>query len=538
MNHERLANELLRRQWAKESLDDYGNYMSSSQHLDFIYPPAKHHRVITRAIDALLTPLDSPEHPKDQHGIPVTRLLLTAPPGSAKSTYCSVQLPTYVLAKYPDKSILCASNVGDLAKAFNRRRRSACMTQEWQNLAETTLDPDASSVDRFYTREGGSIMAAGAGKTIVGVRSWLNICDDPIESWEQAQSETQLSKLWDWYEGEYRNRQHGIPGALEILMHQRWSRNDIAGVILRMIKSREETGWMVINLPLVAEGAPEVPDPVARQPGEVLWPENPAFSQKNLQELQRDPAKWAALYQQKPLDEEGAWVGPEHISYIQPHEWMDLRKNHQYRYLAAGDLALSINKGDWTVLFIGAISPGRDLIICDVIRKQQAPEKSVEDLYRLNDIYHPTGWLLDDDNATKVWSRLVYETARNENRSPPPLDIMPMRGRDKEIRAAAIRGYFRAGRVQIVNDPRWAPDLVREILAFPGEPDDQIDCLGLLGRKMVQMTGIEDQKPKEAKPIQGLIIETEEGPRLSLGLDTLFEEHERGKKKWNHLRIG
>ena len=86
MNRRQLANELIRRRIARESLDDFANYMATSQHLDFMYSPVKHQRVITRAIDQLLSPLDDPNHPKDRWGDPVTRLLLTAPPGSASAT--------------------------------------------------------------------------------------------------------------------------------------------------------------------------------------------------------------------------------------------------------------------------------------------------------------------------------------------------------------------------------------------------------------------------------------------------------------------
>ena len=539
--HIHWSTELIRRQLAKSSLDDYGNYLSHSQNLDFAYAPAKHHRVITHALDRLLLPLDDPNHPVDRWGVPVNRILVTAPPGSAKSTYISVQFATYYLMLNPEHHVLCGSNVIDLAENFNRRRRAVCRTTEWQNLAETTLDPDASGVDRFYTRKGGSSIAAGVQKAIVGVRSNLNILDDPIKSWEESQSETQLQKIWDWYETEYRSRL--VPDGLEVLMHQRWSRNDPAGILLRLIKSGEERGWLVINLPFFAPEAADVaePDPMGRAPGEPLWPQWYSNEEK-IRNAQRDPAKWAALWQQHPLDEEGAWVGREHIQLIQPHEWRDMQKGNRYRYLAAGDLALSVNKGDWTVLGVAAITPDRDLVICDLLRKQQSVEMTVEALYALDRAYTPTGWLFDDDNATKVFERLVYEKARvlqekGQSGKIPPLELMPMRGRDKEIRAAAIRGYFRAKRVFIVNDPRWAPDLIRGILGFPGEPDDEVDMLGLLGRKMVQMGGIEPEKPREPKPIEGLIVDRDGQPHLSLGLDRLFQEREQGMKKWNRLRI-
>lgn len=523
---------------ALESIDDFGNYMSTSQHQDFIHAPARHHRLLTRVMDLLFTPLDAPEHPRDRWGEPITKLLVTAPPGAAKSTYCTVQAPLLYLARHPDRHILCSSNVGDLAESFSRRRRSACLTTEWQNLSGTKLRADAMGIQRFYTEAGGSIMAAGAGKTIVGIRSNLNICDDPIESWEQAQSEPQLSKLWDWYEGEYRNRQHGIEGALEILMHQRWSRNDLAGVLLRMIKSGEERGWMVINLPLVIENDAQLPDPVGRKIGDRLWPENPAFENKKLTELQRDPTKWAALYQQHPLDEEGGWVGDEYIHIISPEEWAARKVREEFRYLAAGDLALTVNKGDWTVLIICAIDYKRDLVVCHMTRWRKSIENTVPEVYKLDTEYHPANWSFDDDNQTKVYTRYHYEYARTNELSPVAIDLMPMRGRDKEIRAAAIKGYFRSHRVTIVNEPAWAPDLIRAVLRFPGEPDDEIDTLGLIGRKVIQASGIEVPKAPKIEPVQGLIVEKDGQNHLSLGLDRLFADHERGQKRWNNLRIG
>ena len=319
-------------------------------------------------------------------------------------------------------------------------------------------------------------------------------------------------------------------------MHQRWSRNDIAGQILRLIESGEEDGWLVINLPLVAtEGEP---DPLGRKPKEVLWPENKTLNKKRLSELQRDPAKWAALYQQHPLDEEGGWVGPEHIHLIEPKDWEVRKQSEKFVYLAAGDLALSINKGDWTVLIIGAVTHKRDLVICHMTRWRKDVGDTAAEIYRLTARYNPASWMMDDDNATKVYARFHYEYAKSNDLSPVAIDLMPMRGQDKEVRAAAFKGYAKANRVFIVNEPEWAPDLIRAILRFPGEPDDEVDTLGLLGRKMVQASGVEPPKPPKNEPLQGLLVEKEGVNYLSLGLDTLFEQNEQGNRKWNNLRIG
>ena len=82
---------------------------------DFQHPPAAHHHLIIAHLEAL------------ERG-EIQRLMILAPPGSAKSTYCSIQFPLWRLARQPDKNILCASNTQDLAEAFNRRRRNIALT--------------------------------------------------------------------------------------------------------------------------------------------------------------------------------------------------------------------------------------------------------------------------------------------------------------------------------------------------------------------------------------------------------------------------
>jgi len=51
-------------------------------------------------------------------------LLLFAPPGSAKSTYVSVLLPSWYLANHPTKSILAATHSVEFAERWGRRVRN------------------------------------------------------------------------------------------------------------------------------------------------------------------------------------------------------------------------------------------------------------------------------------------------------------------------------------------------------------------------------------------------------------------------------
>ena len=55
---------------------------------------------------------------------PGGRAMILMPPGSAKSTYCSVVLPTFLMGRQKDCRIILASYGTDLARKHGRRARA------------------------------------------------------------------------------------------------------------------------------------------------------------------------------------------------------------------------------------------------------------------------------------------------------------------------------------------------------------------------------------------------------------------------------
>jgi hypothetical protein len=115
---------------------------------------------------------------------------------------------------------------------------------------------------------------------------------------------------------------------------------------------------------------------------------------------------------------------------------------------------------------------------------------------------------------------LLERTSRDTNRYIP-FKTMPLRGQDKETRAAAIRGWIKRGKVFFVRAP-WNQWLIRQMLTFPNAVgqgvDDGIDCLSLFGRRLTAM----------AKPV----LVASEGRQLhplaqTATLNEMFEDRER-----------
>ena len=444
--------------------------------------------------------------------------MILLPPGSAKSTVANVQFLTWCLARDPREQILAVSHGESLAESFARRKRLVLQEQRWQALADTTLADDQQSLHRFATAAGGAHVTAGVGSAITGLRASIGVIDDPVSGFEVALSSTQLSKIVDWHDADYRSRL--LPDAIELVITTRWARGDLAGVLLDR-HERGEEDWTIVRLPMLADSDD---DPMGRTIGEPLWPD--WFTVQQVTEAQRDPLRWACLYQQTPFDDAGKWVPPAHLHYIDTLP-------QPIKFYAGVDLALTIGRGDWSVIVVAGMDRHRDLVIADVWRKRVEPNDTAHAMIELCERYDISEVCIDDDNASKVFRHVLIEACRSSGASPPPLNVMPMRGRDKETRAAAIRGLFLSDRVKILRGA-YVHELVQEILRFPPSGsghDDQVDALGLLGRLHAMRGPASAPKSNTAAPFRGQVLEKDGRYYLRDGLDDLFHAHERGRRR-------
>jgi predicted phage terminase large subunit-like protein len=438
---------------ASARLADYARYALQVE-------PAAHHQLICDNIDALLA------NEFDE-------LIINSPPGSAKSTYTSHALASCFLGRHPDRNVICATHTGDLSERWSRKVRNTIATVEHQHVfPASSLSKDSTAVSRWATSLGGEFLAAGVGGSILGFRADLGIIDDPISGFEQAQSITQLQKVHNWYETDFVTRLK--PNAKVVLICQRLSPNDLAGYLIARNALNPTRRQRVLTLRMEATAD----DPLNRQPGERLWPE--WYTQEMVEDARRDEFKWKTLYQQEPPSDTGSWVAPSEVGFR-------ASPSNPTTFYGATDLALSVNSGDYTVHAIVAVDENGDWDIIDASRERVDPNASARKLTRFCAAYPVREWLIDDDNASKVFMQLVATEARSTG-TFVPWKALPLRGQDKETRAAPLRGMFKRGKVFMPPDAPFARWLLTEIANFPnalGEGvDDGIDALSLLGRRL------------------------------------------------------
>ena len=492
--------ELQHRRAARKSIKEYIYYMRQTMLPAFEHDPAAHHLILIQEFEDML------------NGVFV-KGAFSLPPGSAKSFYGSVILPTLILARDPKLQILCVSNTESLAEGFARSRRSILRTPQWERLSNSALAKDAQSLSFQGTTRGGGVYASGAGSSVTGLRcDWL-ICDDLLVGFEQANSLSQLDKLWSWYLAEARSRLK--PYGREVMIATRWAALDPIGRVTALTGEGIED-WRYTRIPMECDSAD---DPLGRKLGERLWPE--WYTPEMVSDAKRDPIVWQTLYQQNPLVSEGGWVDAKHIQII-PKVPANLK------YYIGVDIALSVQKGDYTVLTVLGIDSDKNLYIVYLYREQVSPEVSAQKLVDLTKMYTPLLVYCENDNSSKVWSKLVWEMSKAAG-TPVPLKLIPIKGRDKEVRAAPLRAYFLQNRIFIVQAP-WNTELLREISSFPaGRHDDQIDGVGVAAGELVRMS-----VPKKPSPPKSLILNAER----SLGsLAELFDEDSARNNSRRNRRI-
>lgn len=217
------------------------------------------------------------------------------PPRHGKSELTSKYFPAWHLGVFPEKNIILTSATDDLALDFSAAARDVLL-EHGASTFGVTVRGDSQARHRWQVEAGGMMRAAGVGGSIMGRGANGLIVDDYFKNVEDALSERNREKVYEWYLSTAMTRL--APDAWEVVVATRWHKKDLIGCLLR-----DQPGqWTRVRLPALAGDD----DLIGRQPGEALWP-----SQFNLDWLltRRNGYvasgyewMWEALYQQEPPD--------------------------------------------------------------------------------------------------------------------------------------------------------------------------------------------------------------------------------------------
>jgi len=456
-----------RRASAKVDLNEWSRFCGNE--------PARHHRFINERLEKASRR-------------EIKRLIITLPPGSAKSTYASVQFPPWFLWQRPESTILSCSCNAELATSFGRRCRNLIETQ--QDVLSYGLSAHSKAADLWETSNGGLYMAAGVNTKIAGRRADLGIIDDPIGSKEDADSKLYRDKQWEWFAYDFRPRLK--PDAVVVLIQTRWHEEDLAGRLIAEEGLSTEGGeWTLVRIPLIAE----TDDPIGRSPGDYLWPEY--FNEKLVSDARKNHRVFSCLYQGDPEPDEGNFFKKEWLLEYGPN---DLPK--ELRYYCTSDHAVSERQqADLTCLLpFGVDTHGDIWILPDVCWQQMPTDETVRQMLSLMKRRRPLVWWAEREHISKSIKPFLLQQMKAEQVFVNIEDITPTR--DLTSRAQSINARMSMKTVHFPSFPSWWPQARKEILAFPGgKHDDFVSALALIGLGLDRLVHANIERPKPVSEV-------------------------------------
>jgi predicted phage terminase large subunit-like protein len=511
MNYDAIAMELLRRRRCQESLLWFVLYYDLPgcppapkppvEDVEMLGPEAflpDHHAAMLTAAQQII---------ETHNG----RLMVMAPPGSAKSSYMSVAVPAWCLGRYPGEPIILTSYASGLAERQSGRAQQLCREEDYKLLWDHSPVILKDSV-KNWTMSGvganvSSLFAAGLTAGITGARALGAIVDDPVAGREEADSPTMRQKTLDAYQDDLLTRLK--PGGWLIFIMTRWHELDLAGQILPddykgesgIVRGKDGLDWMVLNIPAKAERAD---DPLGRPIGTYLWPEYmPVRHWKLFEEAEGREARrrWSSLYQQRPTPEGAGTFTREMFKLYTPDE-LPVHLN----YMGAADFAVTKGGGDFTEISIWGMDANGYLWLVAGWSGQVSTDVSIEamiDLARRYDVHV----FLVEGGVIDAAVRPAINRAMRE--SKVFFDLRTVRSMaDKVTKVQSFQARAAAGAVYFPKGNAWAEDCIEQAVALPsGRYDDKIDTCGLIGRAIDQLQNASIPAPPKPRGIKPFSIQ-------------------------------
>jgi len=254
----------------------------------------------------------------------------------------------------------------------------------------------------------------------------------------------------------------------------------------RIVRESDLPGPLSGPLPVLPPQAlPDVPPPgsvrLLRRKGEALHPERygrVALLRHKLAPATQ-PRHWAAMYQQDPRPEEGAFFDPAALVWRGPLSEAEIRSA---RVFLAGDLAISTRKSAARTAFavLAALpGPAFDLAVLEWTAGRWGTWDLVREAERLVRRWRPWAVGLEREKITLTFLPVLQRHFKSVGlRVRFDETLVPIG--DKEARARALQGALERGRVHVVGerDSRAGRAFEAAFAQFPTGPGvDLVDAL-------------------------------------------------------------
>lgn len=453
------------------------------------------------------------EHIQAAYARELLRLIVTIPPGFAKSSLLSVFGPAWLWTTRPEVRMVTASYHYGLSGRDARRSRMLMQTDWYRQRWGRAWDfiRDEASVTRYTNTVGGSRVSTYTGGGTGDRGSVLQI-DDPHNA-KEIHSDAMLQATKDWHAETWSSRlddsvdQRGV----KIVIGQRLSENDLIGHLLAGQDPNDPDPYYHLCLPVeyepkhpfvypekvkLASGREIQGDP-RKEEGELLAPAY--MDARILRDRTRELTAqvYAAQYQQRPAPAEGNLLKralwnyyPPEASFYAPRGRMELNRLPKFRMIISSwDTSIKDRaKSDFVSGGVWGVPRDRsgDRWLLRLYHRRAALNETIEAMLELN------AWVVA--SWPDVAHYVVIETSANG-----PDAIAEIRGKvqgvqewpakgSKEMRAEAAQPFLEGRNLYLpgyANEdgsnydsrtPLEVQEFIEELAVFNlGSHDDHVD---------------------------------------------------------------
>lgn len=392
-------------------------------------------------------------------------LIINVPPGSSKSTICTIMFPAWVWTRKAAARILSGSYSAELSTQHAVKSRDILKSTKFQELFPGLIKfkKDMDGKTAYENTDKGSRHITSPGGTATGKHAHFIIIDDPLNP-EDSFSDVERKKATRWVDKTLSSRKVNKRVSLTILIMQRLAEDDPTGHLL------EKKGKPVRNICLPSEITDL--DNVKPKEMEAFYIDgllDPIrLDRVVLAEAREDlgPIDYAGQHLQSPQAAEGNIFKREYWRYYE-----ELPAGRPIRITQSWDTAQKAKTiNDFNVCTTWAQYPTGHYLIDLWKGKCEYPElKSTAKLK--NSEHHPHAVLVEDKVSGTV---LIQELKKDTTIPVVGIQVET----DKIARAMACTPTLAAGNVYLPLKASWTAALVDHAAAFPGvKNDDEEDSI-------------------------------------------------------------
>lgn len=402
----------------------------------------------------------------------IRTLLLSAPPGSAKSSYGSRSFVQWALGRNPNWRVLTGGyNQTFSDSEFSKPNRDTIMSERYREVFPDVFVSEADRGVEGWKLEGtrGKYYSRGAGAGVAGVRAMLTNLDDPIGKAADARSPVIRESLWRWMTTDILPRR--LPGNRMVIIATRWFSDDIIGRLEKLYFEKPEAVMgpvEILNIP--AQAGPN--DPLGRKEGEWLWEKNsdgtPHYTANHYETLKltMPPNDWSALYMGIPLDSKGEYIAQDdfkrYVSY--PVNKKDQPAQVVKTVVSVDTAQKGQERSDYTAITVWRQGVDRNHYLVYAERVKHKMEDVIALLNRVATNWNANYILLEDAG---FGSQILQNY--QDRMVCPLIKFEPQSRGSKEFAFEGAVPYILSGQCLFPQSAPWLTDFINELVAFTGE---------------------------------------------------------------------